>query len=103
MNASIVVLEGGYWYKIEARRTDVTLQRPHGISYVLSLHASDGKRLLCFDNAHAVKEKNRNKYRARRIEYDHKHRNPDDKGVPYDFSGPYQLIEDFFTAYGENS
>lgn len=30
--------ENGYWYKIEAKRVSVTIERPHGISYNLTLH-----------------------------------------------------------------
>ena len=32
-------------------RTEVTPERPHGLSYSLTLHAPDGERLVGFDNA----------------------------------------------------
>ena len=44
---------------------------PHGIRYALTLHAPSGKRILGYDNAHAVKVK---KYSGQRLLFDHKHR-----------------------------
>ena len=48
----LFVDEIGHWVKFIARRTEVTPERPHGISYSLTLHAPDGARLVGFDNAH---------------------------------------------------
>jgi hypothetical protein len=62
----------------------------------LTLHAPSGKRLLGYDNAHAVKAK-RNKYSGERVPFDHKHRHVADKGVPYEFKNAHQLLSDFFT------
>ena len=69
---------------------------PHGIRYTLTLHAPNGKRILGFDNAHAVKIKGK-KYSGQRLPFDHKHRHVADKGVPYEFKDAFQLLSDFFT------
>ncbi|WP_172908638.1 hypothetical protein [Photorhabdus heterorhabditis] len=52
------------------------------------------------DNAHAITPSRKNQYRGRLV-YDHVHRNSIDKGVPYEFTSAYQLIEDFFTKIDE--
>lgn len=87
----------GYWVSIQARLLDnPSDERPHGISYSLTLHDPYNQRILGFDNAHAIKNTGRKKYTGRRVEYDHKHRNLKDIGVPYEFVSAHQLIEDFF-------
>ena len=63
----------GHWVKFMVHRTDVTPERPHGLSYSLTLHAPDGNRLVGFDNAHPVKMR-RGSQLLQRPEYDHKHR-----------------------------
>lgn len=97
LNGQTIEQEHGYWVKIEAHETAVTLEIPHGIRYSLTLHEPYGKRILGYDNAHAVKLPKKFKYAGRRIAYDHKHRHASDKGVPYEFMDPYQLLSDFFT------
>ncbi len=87
----------GYWVKIEARKLrEPSKERPHGISYCLSLHDNYGQRIMGFDNAHAVVHRQKGKYSGRRFAYDHKHRHISDKGVPYEFVDAYQLLSDFF-------
>ncbi len=54
---TLFVDEAGHWVKFMAVRTDVTAERPHGLSYSLTLHAPDGTRLVGFDNAHPVRER----------------------------------------------
>ena len=49
------VVEGNFWVKFEVKRVLVTLEKPHGLDYSLTLHDGDGKRLLGFDNAHPVR------------------------------------------------
>jgi hypothetical protein len=60
------------------------------------LHDRHGKRVLGYDNAHAVKPPNRFKFAGQRLPYDHKHRTSHDEGVPYQFQTAQQLLEDFF-------
>lgn len=86
----------GYWIKLEARQVRVTPEIPHGIRYSLTLHEPNGKRVLGYDNAHGVKTSGKFKYAGRIQFYDHKHRYPSDKGVPYEFKDVQQLMTDFF-------
>ena len=95
LHGQVIDQEDGYWIKVEAWQVEVTQMIPHGIRYSLSLHSPNGKRILAYDNAHAVKVKGK-KYSGRRIEFDHKHRHEDDIGVPYLFKDAYQLLADFF-------
>ncbi|MGI9213937.1 MAG: toxin-antitoxin system TumE family protein [Methylococcaceae bacterium] len=96
LHGSILDQEGGYWIKLEAWRVDVSDQIPHGIRYSLTLHEPYGKRILGYDNAHAVRPPNTFKYAGRILAYDHKHRHVSDKGIPYEFKDAQQLISDFF-------
>jgi hypothetical protein len=75
------------------RRTAVTPQRPHGISYALVLRSkTGGAPWVRFDNAHAVSGGGR----RRRTVYDHWHRTSGDGGRPYAFSTAFQLLDDFW-------
>lgn len=87
----------GYWIKISVHRVDMTEEIAHGIRYSLTLHEPNGKRILGYDNAHAVKPRKRFKYAGRILAYDHKHRHVSDKGVPYEFQDAHQLLTDFFS------
>jgi hypothetical protein len=88
------LFDEGYWVKIEVKRTTPTQQRPHGLSYSLTLHDPDGKRLLGFDNAHAVPPLG-GRYKAKPKAHDHWHRTEADKGRPYVFRSAVQLVQDF--------
>ncbi len=48
-----------YWTKIEAKQVEVTVHRPHGIKYSLTLHNKNNTRILGFDNAHRIKRPGR--------------------------------------------
>ena len=85
-----------YWVKIEAWSVAPSLNVPHGIRYASTLHEPYGKRILGYDNAHAVKPPQKFKFAGQRLTYDHKHRHASDQGVPYTFSSAYQLLSDFF-------
>ena len=90
---TLFVDEAGHWVKFIVVRTEVTPQRPHGLSYSLTLHASDGERLVGFDNAHPVRER-RGPGTRRRRESDHRHRL---RSVgPYDYKDAATLLEDFW-------
>lgn len=54
---TLFIDEIGHWVKFVVQRTQVTEERPHGLSYSLTLHAPDGTRLVGFDNAHPVRER----------------------------------------------
>ena len=96
LHDQIIDQEGGYWLKIEAWEVISSEVIPHGIRYSLTLHDPNGKRILGYDNAHAVKAKGK-KYSGQRLPFDHKHRNVGDKGVPYEFKNAHQLLSDFFS------
>jgi len=101
LNGVIISQEKGYWVKFEVSKTDTTKERPHGLSYSLTLHEKYGKRVMGYDNAHAVKLPKKYKYSGRIIEYDHHHRHNLDSGIPYEFKNPYQLLQDFFEKVDE--
>ncbi len=86
-------MDNGYWVKFEARRVATSTQLPHGIRYSLTLHNRDNKRVLGFDNAHAIKPA-RKQFGARKTTWDHKHRRDDI--ASYEFETPGQLLEDFW-------
>jgi hypothetical protein len=75
------------------RRTDVTPERPHGLSYSLTLHGPRGERLVGFDNAHAVVA-GRGRGRARRRAHDHRHRLRTVRA--YEYSDAATLLGDFW-------
>lgn len=83
----------GHWVKFVVVRTDVTPERPHGLSYSLTLHAPDGTRLVGFDNAHPVRER-RGPGTRKRGESDHTHRLRATR--PYDYKDAATLLEDFW-------
>ena len=68
-------------------------ERPHGLSYSLTLHAKDGERLVGFDNAHHVRTSNRPGGRLRK-QHDHKHRLRSIR--PYEYSDAAALLSDFW-------
>lgn len=89
--------DAGHWIKIEAKRVDVTPDRPHGIKYSLTLHGVNGERLIGFDNAHAVVPTGSHfKHAGKKYPLDHQHRHSKDKGVLYEFDTAYQLMSDFY-------
>ena len=92
-------LEQGYRLKFQIKRVPPTPQKPHGLSYSFTLHDSDGKRLIGFDNAHAVKPPG-SKFRKAAVEVDHWHRTENDAGRPYKFTSAEQLLDDFFAEVG---
>lgn len=86
-----------YVVEFAVQRTDVTAQRPHGISYALVLRpAGGGDPWLRFDNAHGV-ERPGGRYVRGPAAYDHWHRDERDRGRPYAFTTAPQLVDDFWT------
>lgn len=95
LHGEVLVQEGGYWIKVEAWSVEPTEGIPHGIRYSLTLHDPKGKRILGYDNAHAIDATSKG-FSGRRLEYDHKHRHAKDRGVAYEFASAGQLLTDFF-------
>ena len=90
---TLFVDETGHWVKFVVRRTAVTPERPHGLSYSLTLHAPNGDRLVGFDNAHPIKA-GRGPGKRKRKEVGHKHRLRTIR--PYDYKDAATLIQDFW-------
>jgi hypothetical protein len=90
--------EQGYWVKFEVKRTAVSKQRPHGISYSFTMHAASGKRLIGFDNAHAARSSAGPGGRRKAV-FDHWHRL--NYVRPYEYRDAETLIADFWTAVDE--
>jgi len=86
-----------YWVKIKAWLIEPDEMRPHGIRYELTLHDEDNRRILGFDNAHAVKRPG-GKFVEQPRAYDHRHRGENDTGVPYNYTTAGKLVEDFWDA-----
>lgn len=82
--------DSGYWTKIEVRRVKISLARPFGLKYSLTLHAPGGERLIGFDNAHSVASAGK----AQRA-WDHFHRGTFEQPVPYEYRGADRLWFDF--------
>ena len=95
LHGSIIDQSDGYWIKVEAWEVLASSEIPHGVRYSLTLHAPSGKRILGYDNAHAIKPKRKN-FAGRRLPFDHVHRHVGDLGVPYEFKNAYELLSDFF-------
>jgi len=89
----IVEVNGAFWVKFVVKRVPETPEKPHGLDYSLTLHDSDGERLLGFDNAHAVQEGSGPGARTR-VEYDHKHKG--NRVHFYKYSDAATLLEDFW-------
>ena len=95
---TLFVDEVGHWVKFVVVRTEATAERPHGLSYSLTLHAPDGERLVGFDNAHAVGE-GRGPGRRRSGEHDHRHRLRTIRS--YEYMDAVTLLEDFWKEVNE--
>jgi len=94
-NGRVHWLEEGYRIEFRIRRTPSSRERPHGLQYSFTLHDPDGKRLVRFDNAHAVKPRG-SPFKKRPMATDHWHRTESDAGRPYEFKGADTLLRDFF-------
>lgn len=97
LDGTRVTREDGYWWKVEVWRVQPTRMTPHGLRYNLTLHNEHNTRVFGMDNAHAISAPKRGVYKGRKV-YDHMHRTSSDKGVPYEFTSPLQLMQDFFSC-----
>ena len=86
----VVDPEGGHWVRFTVTRVPATREKPHGLDYSLTLHGSNGERLVGFDNAHPVGR------RKRGAPQDHRHRLQMVR--PYDYQDAATLLADFWAA-----
>lgn len=85
---------GKFIVRFVVKQVDPTAERPHGLSYSLTLHdAVTGERLVGFDNAHPVATQAGPAGR-KRVEHDHKHRFSTVR--PYEYRDAATLLADFW-------
>jgi hypothetical protein len=94
LDGQIFRMGKGFWVKFDVRQVEPSKQVPHGVRYSATLHNSRNRRVLGFDNAHGYDFGGRNRYRARKVTWDHIHR--EDRVEQYEFSSAAQLLEDFW-------
>ena len=85
--------KGEFEVVFKVSRVAETLETPHGISYSLVLLDAKGKRVVCFDNAHATSSGS-GPGKKRSAQYDHKHIG--DRVTPYEFKDALTLLQDFW-------
>ena len=84
---------GAHWVKMAVKQVPPSSERPHGISYSLTLHAANGERLVGYDNAHSISTGS-GPGRQRSGAHDHRHRHR--RARPYAFSDAATLMQDFW-------
>lgn len=87
--------DGRYWVKFDIARVPPSEDRPHGLSYSLTLHdAATEERLVGFDNAHRVARQAGPAARSQSGPKDHRHRLRTVR--PYDYQDAASLLIDFW-------
>ena len=81
LDGEIFPMDNGLWVKFTARTINPDQHAPHGIRYSLSLHDRSNTRVICFDNAHALKPFRKKGFTGRKVTWDHKH--SQDRVEPY--------------------
>ena len=88
--ALVVDPAGNHWVKFVCLKVPPSPERPHGVSYSLTLHAANGERIVGFDNAHPVGRQKRGGPQ------DHRHRL---RTVgAYDYQDAATLLADFWAT-----
>ena len=82
---------GNYVVKFVVKRVPSSPERPHGLSYSLTLHDEKGARLVGFDNAHSVAARNERKASP----HDHRHRFGTTR--IYEYRDATNLLADFWS------
>jgi Family of unknown function (DUF6516) len=93
LDGAILDQGANYLVKIVAKKVQPDAGRPYGVAYTLTLHAPDGKRLLGYDNAHAVRSASGPGGRAR-PPFDHRHSGA--RIQRYAYSDAATLMEHFW-------
>lgn len=84
---------GGFWVKIVAQRVPPDADRPHGVTYTLTLHDPGGRRVFGIDNAHLVRLTRGPAGRSSAVR-DHLHRG--EAVQRYSYRDAETLIDDFW-------
>jgi len=84
----VVDPDGGHWVRFVVTRVAASPEKPHGLDYSLTLHGTEGERLVGFDNAHPVGRQKRGDPQDRR------HRLKTIR--PYDYQDAATLLADFW-------
>lgn len=95
LDGEVFPMENGYWTKFEAYRVEESAHVPHGIRYSLTLHDRHNRRVIGYDNAHAIKPA-RKRFGARKVTWDHKHQH--ETVTAYEFENAGQLLADFWQS-----
>ena len=91
-----VGFDNGFWITMRVLKVEPDDIRPHGLQYSLTLHDSKDDRILGYDNAHVVDVATGPAKKSKRpLAADHVHRRGK-KTVPYRFTSPLQLLQDFW-------
>jgi hypothetical protein len=95
LDGQILVIDskGAYSVRFSVQRVGRSPERPHGLNYPVTLHGPDGRRLIGFDNAHAIRQ-SRGPGGKRSGPVDHRHRM--DNARPYRFKDAATLLADFW-------
>jgi len=95
LDGQILVVDpaGKHWAKFTVKKVAVSPERPHGLSYSLTLHDESGERLVGFDNAHPVSSGSGPGKKTRK-QHDHQHRTQ--TVTPYDYLDAGSLLADFW-------
>jgi hypothetical protein len=82
---------GEYLVKFVVKQVPSSPERPHGLSYGLTLHDPKGMRLVGFDNAHTARARRYGKMAP----HDHRHRLGTTR--TYEYRDAASLLADFWT------
>ena len=92
-NQRIVIDDSlGLWVRFDVVRA---ASRAQSIRYSLTLHDKSNKRIMGFDNSHAIQYGAKKGVKAKRT-FDHWHYDASDKGRPYEYLSAGKLMEDFW-------
>jgi Family of unknown function (DUF6516) len=96
LHLSKIGYDKGYWATFRVFKVEPSAGRPHGWQYSLSLHDENDDRVFGYDNSHAIDVATGPARKSKRpTAFDHIDRRGR-KTVPYEFTTPYKLVEDFF-------
>ena len=95
LDGQTLFIDPKHYVRFVVKKVEPAPERPHGLSYSLTLHDENGERLLGFDNAHAVRS-TKGPGGGNRRKHDHRHRLRTIQ--PYDYEDAETLIIDFWNA-----